>query len=164
MTRRGPSAASSFDGRIGENFKLLSGTWVAVGSLRVAAIAAAAPVAEDAVVTGHDRDEIGLLIFPSLAGCRALCPHAAPDAPLAALIAEPLVRAALCAGLARHNETAGGSSQRIARALLMAEPPAIDRGEITDKGYINQRAVLEGRADLVALLHADPPGPAVVVA
>jgi feruloyl-CoA synthase len=157
-----PARGLVFDGRIGENFKLTSGTWVLVGALRVAAIAAAAPVIEDAVVTGHDRDEIGLLVFPSLAGCRSLCPHLPADAPLAALIGEAPVRDALSAGLAQHNATAGGSSHHIARALLLADPPAIDTGEITDKGYINQRAVLTIRADGVARLYADPPPPEVI--
>ena len=73
------------------------------------------------------------------------------------------MRAALAAGLARHNQEAGGSSQRVSRALLMAEPPSIDKGEITDKGYINQRAVLKERATLVEALYADPPGPGVIV-
>jgi feruloyl-CoA synthase len=158
-----PALGLVFDGRIGENFKLGSGTWVTVGALRVAVIAAGAPVIEDAVVTGHDRDEIGLLVFPSLAGCRALCPHLGADATLAALVEETQVRAALQAGLRRHNATAGGSSHRIARALLMAEPPSIDKGEITDKGYINQRAVLTGRAALVEALHAEPPGAGVIL-
>ena len=72
-----------FDGRTAENFKLSSGTWVNVGTLRTAVIAAGAPVIEDAVITGHDRDEIGLLIFPSLAGLRGLCPHAGPEATVA---------------------------------------------------------------------------------
>lgn len=150
-----PRRGIVFDGRLGENFKLSSGTWVGVGALRVALIAACAPVVEDAVVTGHDRDEIGMLVFPSLAGCRGLCPHLA-DAPLAALIRERPVRDALAAALARHNETAGGSSHRVARALLLEEPPSIDKGEITDKGYINQRAVLTNRAALVERLHAEP--------
>jgi len=158
-----PHRGLVFDGRIGENFKLTSGTWVAVGALRIQAIAAAAPVIADAVVTGHDRDTIGLLVFPSLAGCRGLCADLGADAPMDAAIAAPAVRHALQAGLARHNATAGGSSHRIARALLMAEPPSIDRSEITDKGYINQRAVLANRADLVQRLYADPPHPDVVV-
>jgi feruloyl-CoA synthase len=157
-----PARGLVFDGRIGENFKLTSGTWVSVGALRLAAIAAAAPVIEDAVVTGHDRDKIGLLVFPSLAGCRALCPELG-DAPLGLLVAAPAVRAAVAAGLRRHNAAAGGSSQRIAAAILLAEPPSIDKGEITDKGYINQRAVLSGRAGLVERLHADPAPDEVVV-
>ncbi len=152
-----------FDGRIGENFKLSSGTWVTVGALRIAAIAACAPVIEDAAVAGHDRDEVGLLVFPSLAGCRGLCPHLPKDAPLKTLIAERAVRDALAAGLARHNATAGGSSHRVGRALLLDAPPSIDKGEITDKGYINQRAVLANRAALVEALYADAPGPEVIV-
>ena len=157
-----PRRGIVFDGRIGENFKLSSGTWVGVGALRVALIAACAPVVEDAVVTGHDRDEIGLLVFPSLAGCRGLCPHLPPDAPLAALVKEQAVATALAAALACHNAGAGGSSQRVARALLLDQPPSIDKGEITDKGYINQRAVLTNRAALVERLHAEPAGPEVV--
>jgi feruloyl-CoA synthase len=125
-------------------------------------IAAGAPVIEDAVVTGHDRDEIGLLVFPSLAGCCRLCSHLSADAPLASLIAERAVRNALAAGLERHNAGAGGSSHRIARALLMDRPPSIDKGEITDKGYINQRAVLTNRAALVERLHAAAPPPEVL--
>ncbi len=150
-----PHLGIVFDGRIGENFKLSSGTWVSVGALRVALIAACAPVIEDAVITGHDRDEIGALIFPSLSGCRSLCPHLPQDAPLAALVREDAVAAALAAVLARFNAGAGGSSHRIARALLLDQPPSIDKGEITDKGYINQRAVLTNRAALVEWLYAE---------
>ena len=151
-----------FDGRIGENFKLSSGTWVTTGALRIAVIAAGAPVIEDAVIAGHDRDEVTLLVFPSLAGCRGLCAHLAADAPLAKLIAERAVRDALARGLERHNAQAGGSSQRIARALLLDTPASIDKGEITDKGYLNQRAVLAHRAALVERLYADTPDAEVI--
>ncbi|HZT46736.1 MAG TPA: feruloyl-CoA synthase [Hyphomicrobiaceae bacterium] len=151
-----PAAGLLFDGRTAENFKLSSGTWVNVGMLRTAVIAAGAPVIEDAVVTGHDRDEIGLLIFPSLAGMRSLCPDLGPEAGLEALIAHAAVRRALAEGLARHNRAAQGSSMRVARCLLMTEPPSIDANEITDKGYVNQRAVLTKRAALVERLHATP--------
>ena len=157
-----PAAGLLFDGRTAENFKLSSGTWVNVGTLRTVAIAAGAPVIEDAVVTGHDRDEIGLLIFPSLAGLRGLCPHAGADAGIDTLIAQPAVRKALVDGLARHNARAQGSSMRIARCLLLAEPPSIDANEITDKGYLNQRAVLTKRAALVERLHGDPAPPEVI--
>jgi feruloyl-CoA synthase len=159
---RHPVCGIVFDGRLGENFKLGSGTWVAVGALRIAVITAAAPVVEDAVVTGHDRDELGLLVFPSLAGCRALCPHLPADAPVEALVREPAVRDALAAGLARYNASAGGSSHKIVRALLLDRPPSIDRSELTDKGYINQRAVLTNRAALVERLHAASPPPEVL--
>jgi feruloyl-CoA synthase len=157
-----PARGINFDGRIGENFKLTSGTWVSVGALRVTLIAAGAPVIEDCVVCGHDRDSVAILVFPSLAGCRGLCSHVAAEAPLAALVAEPAVRHALAAALERHNASAGGGTQRVAAALLTAEPPSIDKGEITDKGYINQRAVLTHRAALVERLYADPPPPEVI--
>jgi feruloyl-CoA synthase len=159
-----PAIGLVFDGRVAENFKLLTGTWVNVGMLRTAVIAAGAPVIEDAVITGHDRDEIGLLIFPSLAGLRSLCPALGPEAPLGELVGQPAVRAALVEGLQRHNAQAGGSATtRIARCLLLTEPPSIDASEITDKGYLNQRAVLAKRAALVERLHADQTTADVIV-
>src|SRR5262245_63214570 len=94
-----PAAGLIFDGRTAENFKLSSGTWVNVGTLRPLVIAAGAPVIEDAVVTGHDRDDVGLLIFPSLAGLKSLCPHLGADARVEALIGQAAVREALVAGL-----------------------------------------------------------------
>jgi feruloyl-CoA synthase len=157
-----PAAGLMFDGRTTENFKLSSGTWVNVGTLRPLVIAAGAPLIEDAVITGHGRDEVGLLIFPSLAGLRALCPRGSDEA-VEALIAQPAVRRALIEGLARHNARVQGSSMRIARCLLLAEPPAIDADEITDKGYLNQRAVLRRRAALVERLHALAPPPEVIL-
>jgi feruloyl-CoA synthase len=157
-----PAQGLEFDGRIAEDFKLGSGTWVHVGALRVRAIVATAPVAQDIVVTGHDRDEVGLLIFPNPAGCRALCPGAPAAESLAALAARPQVRSAVQAGLALLAAEGSGSATRPTRALLLADPPQIDANEITDKGYINQRAVLERRAEAVRRLHADPPGPDVI--
>jgi feruloyl-CoA synthase len=152
-----PGAGLLFDGRVAENFKLLTGTWVNVGMLRPSVIAAGAPVIEDAVVTGHDRDEIGLLIFPSLAGLRSLCPELGDQAALKDLVAQPAVRSALLDGIRRHNARAGGTATtRVARCLLLTEPPSIDANEITDKGYLNQRAVLARRAGLVERLHAEP--------
>jgi feruloyl-CoA synthase len=158
-----PAAGLLFDGRVAENFKLTSGTWVNVGMLRPAVIAAGAPVIEDAVVTGHDRDEIGLLIFPSLAGLRSLCPELGADAKLDEMVGNAAVHKALVDGLARHNAAAQGSSMRIARCLLLTEPPSIDANEITDKGYLNQRAVLTKRGALVEALHADQPAADVIV-
>ena len=158
-----PARGIVFDGRVAEDFKLTSGTWVHVGALRVAAIAAAAPVVQDCVVTGQDRDEVGLLVFPNPAGCASLCPDATAATPLADLIGRPQVRARLVQGLAAHNRAHAGSSTRIARVLVLATPPGIDANEITDKGYINQRAVLEHRADEVARLHAETPGPDVII-
>ena len=158
-----PAAGLLFDGRTAENFKLSSGTWVNVGTLRTAIIAATAPVIEDAVITGHDRDEVGVLIFPSLAGITGLTPHLGSKAALADRLADPRVRQAIIEGLARHNAMTQGSSMRIGRCLMLIDPPSIDAGEITDKGYLNQRAVLAQRVELVERLYAEPPHPEVVV-
>ncbi len=159
-----PERGIEFDGRIAEDFKLGSGTWVHVGSLRVKAIAALAPVAQDIVIAGHDRAEIGLLIFANAPGCRLLCPDLPADAPLETLISDARVRAHIRAGLAAMAREGGGSSTYARRALLMAEPAAIDANEITDKGYINQRAVLARRAALVEALYASAPGPDIITA
>ncbi len=156
-----PERGLRFNGRVSENFKLTSGTWVQVGDLRLAAISAAAPVIQDAVVTGHDREEVGLLIFPNIEGCRSVCN--APDAPLSDLVARPELHAHIAASFNAFNAANPGSSRQIGRVLLMTQPPSIDGNEITDKGYINQRAVLEQRADLVRRLYSDGPHPDVVV-
>lgn len=148
-----PRKGIVFDGRVAEDFKLTSGTWVNVGAVRVAAIAASSPVLQDAVVAGEGQAEIGLLGFPSLAGCRALA--GLPDASLAELVTLPEIREAIVRGLAALNAEAGSSSRCVARVLLLIEPPALDAGEITDKGYINQRAVLARRADDVARLYTE---------
>ncbi|APR79455.1 Feruloyl-CoA synthetase [Minicystis rosea] len=146
-----PAAGIAFDGRIAEDFKLVSGTWVHVGAVRIAAVAAAAPIVQDAVVAGLDRTEIGLMIFLNPLTCRELCPGVSPRD----LGAEPVVRARLAEAFQRYNEACPGSSQRVGRVLVLAEPPSIDANEITDKGYINQRAVLERRAALVERLYQD---------
>jgi len=159
-----PERGLLFDGRIGEDFKLSTATWVSVGTLRLEAISALAPIAQDVVVTGHDRDEIGLLIFPSLAGCRAVCSDLAADAPQLSVVEHPAVRAHVARALAVLASAATGSSTCARRALLLSEPPSIDSGEITDKGYINQRAVLTRRAELVDALYAEPPLPCRITA
>ena len=157
-----PEQGLLFDGRVGEDFKLLTGTWVHVGSLRVKGIDALKPVAQDIVVTGHDRDDIGFLVFPNIPECRALCPGLAPDAPVEQLLSNPAVLARVRLGMAALKQGGGGSSTVPARALLMAEPPSVEAGEITDKGYINQRAVLARRKDLVEALYAEMPDKSVV--
>ncbi len=155
-----PRKGIVFDGRVAEDFKLTSGTWVNVGTLRIAVLAAGAPVMQDAVVAGEGQAEIGLLVFPSIVGCCGLAPELREPA---ALVADPRVRAHLISALERHNAEHAGSSRRIGRVMLLVEPPALDAGEITDKGYINQRAVLRRRAELVAQLYADPPGADVLI-
>jgi feruloyl-CoA synthase len=158
-----PAAGIVFDGRLGENFKLSSGSWVHVGELRTELVSAGAPVVQDLVVAGENRREIGLLVFPNPAGCRSLCPDLPADAPLEDLLSRPEVRSALTASLAAHNARNTTSSRRVGRALLLAEPPSIDAGEITDKGYINQRAVLARRAALVERLYGEAGDPEILL-
>ncbi|MCA6119799.1 feruloyl-CoA synthase [Bradyrhizobium sp. WSM 1738] len=149
-----PELGLFFDGRVAEDFKLNSGTWVSVGTLRVAGIAALAPLAQDIVVTGHGGDEVRFLVFPNIAACRA---HAGlPDnAEVKDVIGHDKVRSAIAHGLAKLKAQSGNSSGHATRALLLAEPASVDGGEITDKGYINQRAVLTRRAGAVATLDDD---------
>ncbi|WP_342735725.1 feruloyl-CoA synthase [Bradyrhizobium sp. B117] len=149
-----PERGLFFDGRVAEDFKLNSGTWVSVGTLRVAGIAALAPLAQDIVVTGHGGDEVRFLVFPNVAACRA---HAGlPEtAGVNEVLGHEKVRAAIAQGLAKLKQQGPNSSGHATRALLLAEPASVDGGEITDKGYINQRAVLTRRADAVTRLNDD---------
>ena len=149
-----PELGLFFDGRVAEDFKLNSGTWVNVGNLRVAGIAALAPLAQDIVVAGHGGDEVRFLVFPNIAACRA---HAdLPDhADVKDVIGHDKVRAGLAQGLTKLKAQGSNSSGHATRALLLAEPASVDGGEITDKGYINQRAVLTQRAGEVAVLDDD---------
>ena len=153
-----PELGLFFDGRVAEDFKLNSGTWVSVGTLRVAGIAALAPLAQDIVVTGHGGDHVRFLVFPNIVACRAQA--GLPDsADASEVIGHDKVRAGIAAGLAKLKaQSGGGSSTHATRALLLAEPASVDGGEITDKGYINQRAVLTRRAAAVATLQDDASG------
>ena len=164
-TPRDPARGLVFDGRVAEDFKLSTGTWVSVGALRVKLIAACDPLVQDAVITGHDRAEPGALLFLNPIAARGLCADAPADAGPAWFAARPAVRAEdrrrRSRGMAAE---AAGSSMHPARALVLAEPPSIDANEITDKGYINQRAVLERRAALVERLYAEPPAAEVITA
>lgn len=150
-----PELGLLFDGRVGEDFKLLTGTWVHVGALRMAGLEAIAPIGQDIVVTGHDLDEIGFLIFPHPEECRRLCPDLPTDTPLETLVARPEIIERVSKGLQTLKTNGGGTSTYATRALLMSEPPSVEAGEITDKGYINQRMVLTRRADLVSALYAE---------
>ncbi len=141
-----PEKGLFFDGRVAEDFKLLSGTFVSVGQVRIAGIDALAPLAQDIVVTGHDRDNIGFLIFPNINACRSLAGVDA-DAATRAVLDHPNVRSYIAKGLARLKAQSGGASRYATRARLMEGLPSVDAGEISDKGYINQRAVLANRPD-----------------
>jgi feruloyl-CoA synthase len=153
-----------FDGRVAEDFKLTTGTWVNVGPLRAAFIDHFAPFVQDVVIAGLDRDEVGALVFADVAACRALCPELAANAPLREIVVHRKLRAEFARRLAALAAAGTGSSNRIARLLILDEPPSIDRGEMTDKGSINQRAVLAHRAKLVEALYAEPPSAPVIVA
>jgi len=142
-----------FDGRIAEDFKLATGTFVSVGPLRGKIIAAGAPYVQDVVLTGINLKEVGAMVFPTPA-VRALSGLAA-DAPLAEVLGSAPVLAHFQNLINELSKTATGSANRIARMCLLSEPPTIDKGEITDKGSINQRSVLTHRADTVAALHED---------
>jgi feruloyl-CoA synthase len=149
-------AGFDFDGRIAEDFKLASGTWVSVGPLRARFIAACAPLVRDVVIAGLNRDEISALVLLDLDGCRLINAELPLD-DIAATAADPLVREAFRERFEKFLGASTGSSTRIARAILLDTPLSIDRGEVTDKGSINQRAVLEHRSQLVDALYSRAP-------
>ncbi len=136
-----------FNGRVAEDFKLTSGTWVSVGTLRIKVVSALAPYAQDVVITGHDRSEIGALVFLTEAG------RAVPHDEMAGYLRE---------GLRALRDEGAGSSQTPTRALLLPDAPSAAAGEITDKGYVNQRLVLARRAAEVQALYATPGDPRVI--
>ena len=148
-----PNLGLKFDGRIAEDFKLATGTFVSVGPLRAKIIAAGAPYVQDAVITGLNRKDVGAMLFTT-SKIRELA--ALPsDAPLSAVLASDAVRSHFQAVVNTLASHATGSAGRVARLCLLSVPPTIDKGEITDKGSINQRAVLQHRDDLVEALHGD---------
>jgi feruloyl-CoA synthase len=155
-----PARGIVFDGRLAEDFKLTTGTWVAVGALRVGALAAASPALQDAIIAGENRERIGMLAWLNAAGC---CKLIGCDAPLPELARHPAVREHVGRTIAQWNANHLGSSERISRVLLLADVPSIDANEITDKGYINQRLALERRRTDVERLFAATPDADVLV-
>ena len=143
-----PGKGFIFDGRIAEDFKLATGTWVSVGPLRAKFLAHCAPYLRDIVFAGHDGDYVAALIFPNVEACRALVEG---------------VHARFTKLLRELAKTSTGSSNRVVRAMLMEEPPSIDKHEVTDKGSFNQRAVLSNRAALVEELYAAQPSARTIV-
>jgi len=156
-----PNLGLVFDGRLVEDFKLSSGTFVSVGKLRTAALYACESLLQDVVVCGHDRDEVGLLGWPHLGRARELLGR--DDATLPELASSPLLLETLRDRLRRHNAAQTGSSRRVMRLLLLDTPPSLDAGEITDKGYVNQRAALRHRQAAVERLYAEPADASVAV-
>ncbi len=159
-----PAKGFTFRGRIAEDFKLSTGTWVRVGPLRAQLLTALGDLAHDVAIAGPDRDFVAALVFPNIEVCRALAGAAARDWPAVDVIRDPVVRARIAQileSLARQNV---GLSTCVARAMLMEQPPSIDAHETTEKGSINQKAVLAHRAPLVEQIYADRPPSTVIQA
>jgi feruloyl-CoA synthase len=154
-----PGKGFIFDGRIAEDFKLATGTWVSVGPLRARFLAHCAPYLRDIVFAGHDGPYVAALIFPNVEACRALAPGGSDQE----VVRSEQVRAKFTKLLQELCETSTGSSNRVVRALLMETPPSIDAHEVTDKGSFNQRAVLSNRASLVEELYAPEPSARTIV-
>ena len=151
-----------FDGRLSEDFKLASGTWVNAGALRGRILSHFAPFVRDLVITGHDRDEVGVMIFGDVDGCRALCSGLERTSSAAEIFGHPNVRQRFQELLESFALHATGSSNRVTRGIVVQEPPSLDAGEITDKGSMNQRAVLERRVAILDQLYAPEPSPQVL--
>ncbi|MFN4354272.1 AMP-binding protein [Parvibaculum sp.] len=157
-----PELGLVFDGRVTEDFKLSSGTWVSTGTLRADVVAACTPLVQDAVVCGLDKPYIALLAWPNIAAARKVAGLPDEAAPQDAISHQKVVEH-LRNALGKHNKAGGGSSTRIARIHLMLEPPSIDGHEITDKGYVNQAATAARRAPLVERLYQEPAPEDVIV-
>jgi feruloyl-CoA synthase len=167
-----PRKGLVFDGRLAEDFKLSTGTWVSVGPLRARIIAQAGGYVQDVVIAGHDRDRIAALIFPNMTLCRDLAssagnlpatPPIGPGALARDVLAHPAVRQRFQQALDTLAAASTGTSTVVAVAVLLDEPPSLDGREITDKGSLNQKAVLERRSALVEALYAPiPPANAIV--
>ena len=155
-----PNAGLVFRGRIAEDFKLLTGTFIRVGAVRTALLSAA-PVLSDAVIAGENRERVCALAWLNLAEARTLL--GADVQADGELVAHEVLHKALAHLLADHNDTVG-SAARIERLVVLARPADLDSGEITDKGYINQRQVLKNRSALIELLYAEPPAAGVIIA
>jgi feruloyl-CoA synthase len=158
-----PAEGLLFDGRTAEDFKLSSGTWVNTGPLRLQLLEALAPLAQDVVVSGPDRNEIGILIFSNIDACRRFATNIDAGATAEQVVNNSGVREAVRERLVALAKLSTGGSNRVCRAMVMVEPPSLDVGEITDKGSINQRIVLRHRAALVTRLHAKAPSADVIV-
>jgi feruloyl-CoA synthase len=162
VDERHPELGFMFDGRLVEDFKLSSGTWVSVGPLRSRLLAHLAPYATDVVIAGHDRSHVAILILPDLASCRSACGPDRRDAPPSRLLASDAIRSLFKERLRELTRTSTGSSTHVVSAILLDDPPSIDAHEVTDKGSLNQRAILENRRTLVEELFEPSPRAIVV--
>lgn len=158
-----PQKGFLFDGRLNEDFKLSTGTWVRASLLRVHLLAHFDGLIQDAVLAGPDRDYLTALFFPALDSCRKLCPDLKATTSAAEILSRPEVRAAFAERLSAFSARNGTSSTRIERAILLESPPSIEARELTDKGTVNQAAVLKNRAALVDRLYQEPPSSHAVI-
>jgi feruloyl-CoA synthase len=158
-----PSRGLTFDGRLAEDFKLSTGTWVSVGPLRSKILMQAAGYAQDVVIAGHDRDFAAAMVFPNMSRCRDLAGNASLDVPTSDVLRHPAVRSRFQAVFDELAGQATGSSTFVSRAMLLDLPPSLDAREITDKGSLNQKAVLRNRAAIVDDLYSTPPPAHVIV-
>ncbi len=159
-----PEQGFMFDGRVTEDFKLSTGTWVDLAGVRAKLVGRLAPYIRDVVLAGLNRDYIAALLVPDVGACRALCPDLASDADDAAVVTHPAVRAYVQQALAELAAAATGSSNRVERAAILVDPPTMDTHEMTEKGSLNQSAVLSRRESVVEALYTDPPPSHVIVA
>jgi feruloyl-CoA synthase len=150
-----PQRGFMFDGRLAEDFKLATGTWVSVGPLRARVLSHFTPYVQDVAVAGHDRDYVAVLIFPDMSACRRIAAGCVASAEAAELLESAAVRSVFTTLLKEFARTATGSSNRIVSAILLDQPPSIDAHEVTDKGSLNQGAVLRNRAALVEELYRE---------
>jgi len=145
-----PSRGIDFDGRVVENFKMLTGTWVDVGSLRLAVVNSCAPLLQDGLVTGHDKNYLGFLAWPNIEACKKFL---GKELEIKEIINHPLLREEIKKNIILHNKNFPGSSTKIKKLILMDTPPSFDNNEITDKGYVNQSSALVARDNLVNKLY-----------
>jgi len=152
-----PAMGFTFQGRIAEDFKLSTGTWVRVGRLRARLLTACGDLVHDVAIAGPDRDFVVALLFPNIDACRAMCGSTAADWSAASVLSHATVTSAIRRILEEVARESVGLSTSVARAMLMVQPPAIDAHETTEKGSINQKAVLANRSALFDMLYAEPP-------
>jgi len=156
VDKNDPSRGIDFDGRVVENFKLLTGTWVDVGSLRLAVVNSCSPLLQDGLVTGHDKNYLGFLAWPNIEACKKFIDN--EELEYNEIIKHPLLRKEIVKKIILHNKNFPASSTKIKKVILMDTPPSFDNNEITDKGYVNQSSALAVRDNLVSLLYEESDG------
>jgi len=159
-----PSRGLAFDGRLSEDFKLATGTWVSAGPLRLSVLAHFAPLFADVVVSGENRNELAILAFPDVERCRAVAIDVAADAPLSEILSSPRLHEAVLTLLAAQASAATGSATRVERIVFLETPPSLDAGEVTDKGSLNARGILQRRSEAVEAAHHPAPPSHVILA